>query len=49
MVEVNQPVKTPFGAGVAIVTSGDQVLVKYVSGEIRLEYRYDVLVVKVKI
>jgi hypothetical protein len=49
MVEIHQRVKTPFGSGIVIGTSGDQVLVKYDSGKIRWEYRYDVLVVKVKI
>jgi hypothetical protein len=40
MIEIHQRVNTPFGSGIVIGTSGDQVLVKYFSGAIRWEYRY---------
>lgn len=47
MVEIHQPVKTPFGYGIVIGTSCDQVLVKYSLRTIRWEYRYDVKVIMV--
>ena len=42
MIEIHQRVETPFGPGVAIATSGDQVKVKYDTGSWGWEYRVDV-------
>ena len=46
MVEIHQRVKTPFGSGIVIGTSGDQVLIEYDNRIIKWEYRNDVMVIR---